>query len=131
LARQLDRLEQLIEALGFPCFSARGYEADDLLATLADELSRAGDQVLIASGDRDLLQLVSPQVEVLFLGQRGKPPKRYDVAEVEKRFGIPPERLPAYVALVGDTSDNIPKVKGIGPVAAQKLIAEHADVASL
>jgi DNA polymerase-1 len=50
---------------------------------------------------------------------------------VEKRFGVPPERLPAYVALVGDTSDNIPKVKGIGPVAAQKLIAAHADVASL
>lgn len=131
LVLQLRRLDPLVEALGFPRFSVRGYEADDVLATLADELSRGGEHVLIASGDRDMLQLVSPSVEVLFLGQRGKPPQRYDVAAVEKRFGVPPERLPAYVALVGDTSDNIPKVKGIGPVAAQKLIAAHPDVASL
>lgn len=131
LARQLDVLDLLLSALAFPRFSARGYEADDVLATLATERASASDDVLIASGDRDLLQLCAPQVAVLFLGQRGKPPQRYDVAAVTKRFGVPPERLPAYMALVGDTSDNIPKVKGIGPVAAQKLIAAHPDIETL
>jgi len=131
LTRQLETLERLLDALGFPRFSVRGFEADDVLATLARELSSAGEHTLIATGDRDMLQLVSPLVQVLFTGQRGKPATLYDEAAVVARFGIPPGRLPVYAALVGDSSDNIPKVKGIGPVAAQKLSLQFADVASL
>jgi DNA polymerase I len=131
LARQFRTLERLLDALQFPRFSVRGFEADDVLATLATELRGLGQRVLIASGDRDMLQLVCAEVSVLFMGQRGKPAKLYDEAAVRARFGIPPARLPVYAALVGDASDNIPKVKGIGPVAAQKLSEQFADVSSL
>jgi DNA polymerase I len=121
LVRQFARLDQLLAALGAPRFAVPGFEADDVLATLAHELERDGRDVIVASGDRDLLQLTAPRVDVLFLGQRGKPARRYDVEAVRQRFGIDPERLPLYVALLGDVSDNIPKVKGIGPSGAQKL----------
>jgi DNA polymerase I len=131
LSLQFGRLSELLDALGFPRFAVRGFEADDVLATLADELTKKGERALIATGDRDLLQLVSEHVDVLFLGQRGKPATRYDVAAVHERFGIAPERLPVYVAFVGDTSDNVPNVKGIGPVAAQKLAAQFASVDEL
>lgn len=131
LRRQFGRLDQLIEALGFPRFSARGFEADDVLATLAAQLSEEGSDALIASGDRDLLQLVGPRVNVLFLGQRGKPPVRYDEAAVRARFGIAAGRLPLYAAMLGDTSDNIPKVKGIGPTAAAKIASHFPDADSL
>ncbi|MET0339876.1 MAG: 5'-3' exonuclease H3TH domain-containing protein [Polyangiales bacterium] len=129
--RQLRGLDQLIDALGFPRFSVRGYEADDVLATLASELAAQGEHVLVASGDRDLLQLARDHVDVLFLGQRGKPPTRYDAAAVEARFGVPAASLPAYVAMIGDVSDNVPKVKGLGPVAASKLVAAHGTIAAL
>jgi len=131
LARQFRTLERLLDALGFPRFSVRGFEADDVLATLSTELRARGQNVLVATGDRDMLQLVCPEVAVLFMGQRGKPAKLYDEAAVLERFGIPPARLPVYAALVGDTSDNIPKVKGIGPVAAAKLAQQFADISTL
>jgi DNA polymerase-1 len=127
---QLGMLDTLFDALGLPVFGAPGFEADDVLATLAREL-QSSERILIVSGDRDLLQLVCSTVHVLFVGQRGKPPTRYDPAAVQARFGIGPERLPGYVALVGDASDNIPKVKGVGEAAAQKLMAQYADVDAL
>jgi DNA polymerase-1 len=127
---QLGMLDTLLDALGLPVLSAPGFEADDVLATLARRLEDE-HPVLIVSGDRDLLQLVRERVHVLFVGQRGKPAKRYDPAAVEARFGIPAQRLPGYVALVGDASDNIPKVRGVGEVAASKLMARYPDIASL
>ena len=131
LALQFKHLERLLQALAMPHISVRGFEADDVLATLAEQLTRDAQHVLIATGDRDMLQLVGPQVAVLFMGQRGKPAKRYDEAAVCERFGVPPRVLPLYAALVGDSSDNIPKVKGIGPVAAQKLSQQFGDVETL
>ena len=131
LVRQLQMFDSLVDALGFPMLAAPGFEADDVLATLAARFGARGDRVVIVSGDRDLLQTVGEHCEVLFVGQRGKPPIRYDLAAVEKRFGIPPERLPGYVALVGDTSDNIPKVKGIGDATASRLMRQHATIEAL
>jgi len=131
LVTQLDLLGELVTAMGFPMFSAEGFEADDVLATLAVRLSQQGASVLVVSGDRDLLQLVDAAVEVLFVGQRGKAPIRYDRARVVARFGVNPEQLPAYIALVGDASDNIPKVKGIGPKTASALLRGRADAAEL
>ena len=130
LALQFKTLERLLHALALPRFSVRGFEADDLLATLAEQLKHDA-HVVIATGDRDMLQLVDPQVSVLFMGQRGKPATRYDEAAVFQRFGVSPRVLPLYAALVGDSSDNIPKVKGIGPVAAQKLSLQFGDVHTL
>lgn len=131
LVRQLRTLDRLLEALAVPCFSVSGFEADDVLATLCHALREADVSICIASGDRDLLQLVSPHVEVLFLGQRGKPATRYDEAAVQARFGLGPRRLPLYVSLIGDSADNVPKLPGIGPVAAQKLCAQYADSEAL
>ncbi|HEY6878711.1 MAG TPA: 5'-3' exonuclease H3TH domain-containing protein [Polyangiales bacterium] len=128
LVLQLRKLGPLLDAFGFPSFSVRGFEADDVLASLASAIA---GPVLIATGDRDMLQLIDERVHVVFLGQRGKPPKLYDEAAVRERFGIPPSRLPLYAALLGDSSDNIPKVKGIGPAAAQKLSARYATIGDL
>jgi DNA polymerase-1 len=130
LLAQLELLDTLLGALGLPVFSAPGFEADDVLATLARRLE-GRQRLLIVSGDRDLLQLVRDTVQVLFVGQRGKPPKRYDTDAVQARFGIPPERLPGYVALVGDVSDNIPKVRGLGEAAARTLMARHVNIDAL
>jgi DNA polymerase I len=131
LVSQLKLVAELVDALGFPLFSLAGFEADDVLATLAARFTARGDRVLIVSGDRDLLQLVGERCDVLFVGQRGKPPIRYDRAAVEARFGVPPERLPGYVALVGDSADNIPKVKGIGAAGASALMQRRATLAEL
>jgi DNA polymerase-1 len=131
LVSQLQLFEQLVAAFGFPIFSLPGYEADDVLATLAARLRARGDSALVVSGDRDLLQVVADGCEVLFVGQRGKPPIRYDRAAVEARFGIPPERLPGYVALVGDSADNIPKLKGVGPAGASALMRRGATLSAL
>ena len=131
LVRQLERFDELAAALGFPIFALPGFEADDVLATLAARFEARGDDAIVVSGDRDLLQTVGPRCEVLFVGQRGKAPIRYDEVAVEARFGIPSERLPGYVALIGDTSDNIPKVKGIGAATASQLMRQHATVTAL
>jgi DNA polymerase-1 len=131
LRAQLQVLPALLAAFGFPAHAVTGFEADDTLATLARELESGGHEVLIASGDRDLLQLVDARITVLFLGQRGKPPQRYDPNAVLQRFGVPARSLPSYVALVGDPSDNIPKLQGVDEVTAQRLIDTYGDIAGL
>lgn len=131
LVRQLGLLDELIDALGFPAFGVPGFEGDDVLATLARKLGERGEDVLIASGDRDSFQLVRERTHVLFLGRRGAPEQRYDRAAVHARFGLPPEQLPSYVALVGDPSDNIPKIPGIGPRTAQELVAAHGSAEAI
>jgi DNA polymerase-1 len=123
LTLQFARLHQLIAALGAPAHAVRGFEADDVLATLSERCLERGEHVLVVSGDRDLFQLVRDGVDVLFVGARGKPPTLYDGAAVRERFGFSAERYPTYLALVGDSSDNLPKVPGIGESTAQKLVA--------
>jgi DNA polymerase-1 len=131
LVTQLRMLDVLVDALGFPMYAAPGFEADDVLATLARTLKGESAPILVVTGDRDLLQLVCDEVQVLFVGQRGKPHVRYDTSAVEARFAIPAARLPSYVALVGDASDNIPKLPGVGDATAQKLIARFGSIDNL
>jgi DNA polymerase-1 len=131
LAAQLAELPALIQALGAPAFGVPGFEADDVLATLARELSAGAQPVCIVTGDRDLLQLATDGVEILFVGQRGRAHVRYDVAAVEARFGVPPARLPSYVALVGDPSDDIPGVPGVGAKTAARWVRDHEDIAGV
>ncbi len=128
---QFRRLDELLEALAVPRFRVPGFEADDVLATLAAERAARGQAVLIVSGDRDLLQLVNDFVKVLFVGGRGKDAVTYDRTKVLERFALPPERLPSYVALVGDPSDNLPSVPGVGPGTASKLLASVSDCSEL
>lgn len=131
LRQQWPRLEQLIEGLGVPAFRVPGFEADDILATVARRLRERGQPVVVVSGDRDLMQTAVPPIEVLFVGRRGQPGERYDAAAVEARFGVGPERLASYAAFIGDNSDNIAGVSGIGPRAAAKLVREFGDVAAI
>lgn len=128
LRAQFALLDELIAAIGVPAFRVPGFEADDILATLAGKLAADGRDVLIATGDRDLLQLVGDRVRVLFLGARGKPARLYDAAAVRARFGIEPRRLPSYTALIGDPADNIPGVAGIGPQTARRLVGDHGSI---
>lgn len=131
LVEQLQRLDQLLDAFGGVALGSPGFEADDVLATVAKKLRAEGRPALVVSGDRDLLQTAHGSVRVYFVGRRGKEALVYDEAAVRERFGVPPWRLPALVALLGDTSDNLPGVPGIGPATAKKLLAEREGVEQL
>jgi len=123
LSAQFARLGELLDALAVPAFRCPGFEADDVLATLAKRARDAEAPALVVSGDRDLLQLARGSVRVYFVGRRSKDALTYDEAAVFARFGVAPEELPSYVALLGDPSDNLPGVPGIGAATAQKLLA--------
>jgi DNA polymerase I len=131
LSAQFDRLYHLLGALAVPVFRCPGFEADDVLATLARLARAEHEPALVVSGDRDMLQLAHGSVRVHFVGRRGKDALVYDEAAVLARFGVPPVVLPSYVALTGDTSDNLPSVPGIGASTAQKLLAGKASSADL
>jgi DNA polymerase-1 len=131
LREQFAVLPRLLDALGVPRFVAPGFEADDVLATLARAVSADGSPVLVVSGDHDLFQVVDDRVDVLFVGARGQPPKRYDRAAVTARYQLRPEQLPTLAALLGDVTDNLPKVAGIGERTAQSLVARFGDARGL
>lgn len=131
LVEQLRRLDELLERTGGVVLGSPGFEADDVLATVAAELRAQGRPTRVVSGDRDLLQLAFGSVKVEFVGRRGKDAVTYDEAAVLERFGVPPWRLPSFVALVGDVSDNLPSVPGIGPATAKKLLQNRENVAQL
>jgi DNA polymerase-1 len=131
LVRQLARFGDVVRALAVPAHCVPGFEADDVLATLARELRDDGKDALVVSGDRDLLQVARGTTRVLFVGRRGKDAVLYDAAAVEARFGVPSERLPSWVALAGDPSDNLARVPGIGPKTATDLVARYASAAEI
>jgi DNA polymerase-1 len=126
LSAQFPIIRELIEAHRLPIVTVPDFEADDVIATLVD---RAPDDasIVILSTDKDLMQLVSPRVTLL----DGVKDRRYGPAEVEERFGVPPERILDLRSLVGDPSDNIPGVKGIGEKGAAKLIGEFETLENL
>ncbi len=131
LSEQIARLPALLAAFEAPCFCAPGFEADDVLATLAERLAGGGQRALVVSGDRDLFQLVGPATAVLFIGARGQAPVLFDEAAVERRLEVRPTELPAFAALVGEAADNLPGVPGIGERTAAKLVREHGSVRAL
>ncbi|HTU64057.1 MAG TPA: 5'-3' exonuclease H3TH domain-containing protein [Polyangiales bacterium] len=131
LVSQFALLDRLLDAFGAPVFGVSGFEADDVIATLARGFAGDGEHVCVISGDRDLFQVVREHVHVLFIGRRGQPHVLYDEAAIAQRFALRPEQLPSFVALVGDTADNIPGVHGIGDKTAQKLIAQFGTASAL
>lgn len=129
LREQLDRVRELITALNIPIEMKDLYEADDIIGTLSKRLAEEGHEVIVITGDSDLLQLAQPGVTIVLPGARRFGDLReYGVPEVEERYGFGPEFVPDYKALVGDTSDNIPGVPGIGDKTAKQLIAEYGTV---
>lgn len=131
LLSQIEHLPELLESFGVPVFCVPGFEADDVLATLAHRLAAEGATSLIVSGDRDLLQVVGERTRVLFVGARGQKATLFDVDAVKARFGVEPAQLPSWTALVGDTSDNLRGVAGIGPRTATELVLAHGNVAGI
>lgn len=126
---QIGRIKEVVRALNIPMFELEGYEADDLLGTIAAQMRESGPPVYIITGDRDLLQLVDDNTIVELPSRKtGQPPEQYDAAGVEQYLGIRPDQVVDYKALVGDTSDNIPGVRGVGQKTAVKLLAEYGSL---
>ncbi|HEY9639683.1 MAG TPA: DNA polymerase I, partial [Coleofasciculaceae cyanobacterium] len=127
-------LQELLQALNVPVLTAPGYEADDIIGTLARRASQAGFQVKILSGDRDLFQMIDPEerIKILYLsnafGKGTPPPKEFGIQQVKDKMGILPAQIVDYKALCGDSSDNIPGVRGIGDKTAVQLLNTYGSL---
>jgi DNA polymerase I len=124
LSQQIARLREIIDAYAIPVLQQEGIEADDLIATLVRRARERDMHVVIVSADKDMLQLVGDDVVMYDTGRNVV----YGPAETEAKMGVKPERVRDYLALVGDTSDNVPGVPSVGPKTAQQLIAEYGDI---
>ncbi len=128
LAPQIDRIIQLVEAFDIPAVTAEGYEADDILGTLATRGAADGLDVLIVTGDTDAFQLIASRIRVMAPGRLWSDIAIWDEAAVRARYGLDPAQLIDFKALKGDTSDNIPGVRGIGEKTAQALLLAYGTV---
>ena len=131
LSRQWAHLPGLMDAFAIPNLVKPGYEADDILGTLAAEAKRQGRGALVVTGDRDALQIVDDDVWVVTTGRGVTDVKIYTPAAVVERFGVTPAQIPDFIGLKGDTSDNIPGVPGVGEKTAAALIAQFGTVDNL
>jgi DNA polymerase-1 len=129
LRQQMGLVRQVVDVLHIPVLELAGFEADDLIATLATEAEARGDDVLIVTGDRDSYQLVhDPHVRVLYNRRGVSDYALYDEAGIEERTGVRPEQYVQYAALRGDPSDNLPGVPGVGEKTAAKLIVKYGGI---
>ncbi|MGY6644866.1 MAG: DNA polymerase I [Salinarimonas sp.] len=137
LKRQMPLMRDAVRAFGLIPVELERYEADDLIAAYATQAAEAGAEVVIVSADKDLMQLVGPNVRFFDFesGVKGKngyrPERNLDVDGVIERWGVPPEKIADVLALTGDTSDNVPGVPGIGPKTAVQLLEEYGDLETL
>lgn len=126
--QQLPLIREVLEALRIPMLDLEGYEADDLLATLTRRCREQGCEVVLVTGDRDILQLVGEGVSVIMTRRGISDVIRYDAATVVERYGVPPEKWTDFVALKGETSDNLPGVPGVGDKTAAQLVNKYGDI---
>ena len=131
LSRQWAHLPGLMDAFGIPNLVKPGFEADDILGTLAEEAKRQGRGSLVVTGDRDALQIVDDDIWVVTTGRGVTDVKIYTPVGVVERFGVTPAQIPDYIGLKGDTSDNIPGVPGVGEKTAAALVQQFGTVESL
>lgn len=130
LLEQIPRMYEVVEAMNLPLTIVPGVEADDAIGTLATQAVSQGHEVVIVSGDKDLLQLVSDNVRVFDPGKEEE--KAWTAAEqVRERFGVGPEHVRDALALIGDTADNIPGVRQVGEVKAAKLLSQYQTLENL
>ncbi|RLK46488.1 DNA polymerase I [Alkalispirillum mobile] len=127
LRAQIQPLKDIIRAMGLPLLEVPGVEADDVIGTLARQAADAGQRVVISTGDKDMAQLVDERVTLL----NTMNDSRLDVDGVLEKFGVPPERIIDYLALVGDTSDNIPGVPKVGPKTAAKWLNQFGSLEAI
>ncbi|MFI5336064.1 MAG: 5'-3' exonuclease H3TH domain-containing protein [Opitutales bacterium] len=134
LEKQIPVIKDLTRAMGLVGVELDGVESDDLLASQARVLANAGHEVLIVSADKDFAQCVDERVKILLPPPTANPKlgwRLLDAAGVVEKFGVPPERIAEYLALIGDTSDNIPGINGVGPKTAAKWFAEHGTLENI
>ncbi len=130
LRMQLDRIRDLVTAFNIPILELAGYEADDVMGSVAPQAEAQGTDVLLITGDRDILQLITPHTTVQLPGKRGEK-ELWDADRFREEYGLEPPQLVDLKGLMGDNSDNIPGVKGIGAKTAAKLIQEYGSVAGV
>ena len=127
LAVQIAPLKEMIELLGFPLVCIPGVEADDIIGTLTRQAVAHGQEVLIATGDKDIAQLIQEHVHIVDTMKDARIDRDY----VIKKFGVTPEQIIDFLALVGDTADNIPGIPKVGPKTAAKWLNEYGDINNL
>ena len=130
LRAQLDHLDEILEAMNIPAVRAEGFEADDALATMSRQVPD-GVELFIVTGDQDAMQLVDGRVKVLRTTRGVSETKTYGREEVVEEYGVTPEQIPDYKALIGDPSDNIPGVRGIGPKSAASLLQRFGSLEAI
>ena len=130
LISQFPYMRKIVEGLGIPTVEMAEYEADDVAGTLAKQAEAAGFDVMIMTNDKDMLQLISPKIKVHRVNPRGGF-EIYDAAACKRRYGIEPYQIPDYLALAGDSVDQIPGVSGIGEKTAPKLLSEFGKIETL
>ena len=130
-AGQVDLIAEVLDAMGIRSLRLEGYEADDIIATLTTQATAAGVDVLILSGDRDALQLVTDDVTVLYPRKGVSDMARMTPAAVEDKYGVPPDRYSDLAAIVGESSDNLPGVPGVGPGYASKWLTQYGSLDAL
>ena len=129
--RSVTRIEALLKAFRVPLIAVDGYEADDVIATLADRAATGGVEVVIVSGDKDFYQLIGPNVSLLNPGRGGPAAVEEQLVtatNAHERLGVAPEQTVDYLALVGDSADNVPGVRGVGEKTAQKLLGQYGSL---
>ncbi|RZJ07298.1 MAG: DNA polymerase I, partial [Rubrivivax sp.] len=124
LRAQVEPIYEVVQLLGWPTLIVPGVEADDVIGTLCCIGAKEGHRMIVSTGDKDLSQLVNPDVELINTMSN----ERLDEAGVQAKFGVPPDRIVDYLALMGDTVDNVPGVPGVGPKTAAKWVAEYGSL---
>lgn len=125
LYAQIPRIHEMIKRFNMPTFTQEGYEADDMMGTLAHKAEKQGLTTYIVTGDMDALQLITPNIFVVFPHKGYREPTIFDDEKVFEKYGIRPDQVVDYKALMGDASDNIKGVQGIGPKRASDLLKKY------
>lgn len=128
LYAQIPRIKEMVTAFKMPIYSKEGFEADDMLGTLAKEASEQGMEVYIVTGDMDAMQMITSDIRVAYPHKGYREPIIYDRQRVKEKYGIEPEQIADYKAMMGDTSDNIKGVQGIGPKGAAQLLNKYGSL---
>ena len=125
---QIQLSKKIFSAFNIPIIEKIGYEADDLIATLKEKFSFSASEIIILTGDLDTLQLVDEKTKILIMQKGITQTNIYNIFKVKEKFGILPQQVPDYKALIGDASDNIPGISGIGPKTASRLLQEYKNL---
>jgi DNA polymerase-1 len=128
MSEQLPRIREVAESMNLPILEVEGFEADDLMGTLAEKAKEKGLEVILVTGDKDFLQLVDEDVKVLNPKRGGEEAELLDKKGVEEKFGVPPQKVIEVLSLMGDASDNVPGIPGIGEKTALELIREFGSL---